>query len=181
MSRLLLVRHGETEWNTRGLYQGHADSPLTAHGLAQVDALACKLAPLDAERIVASDLGRALATAERIATRLRLKVEVDPRLRELHLGSAAGLDRAGIRALPGYELRPDWRFPEGESFVDLEARVFAALLELGAGDRPVIVVTHAGPIRAALRRVRGLSYEQALQLRVDPETYLDLDPETLRP
>jgi len=181
VSRLLLVRHGETEWNTRGLYQGHADSPLTARGLAQIDEVAAKLACEAAERIVASDLGRTLVSAHRLAGRLGLAVEVDPRLRELHLGTAAGLDRAGIRALPGYEFKPDWRFPEGESFVDLEARVFAALLELGAGDRPVIVVTHAGPIRAALRRVRGLSYEQALQLRVDPETYLDLDPETLRP
>ena len=66
MPKAHLVRHGETEWNVLGRYQGHADSALTARGLAQIDAVAAKLA-LGArerpERIVASDLGRAMVTA----------------------------------------------------------------------------------------------------------------------
>jgi probable phosphoglycerate mutase len=180
MSRVFLVRHGETEWNLRGLYQGQADSPLTARGLAQADTVAERFGPLRRQRLVSSDLGRALATAARIAARLGLAIEVDPRLRELHLGQAVGLDRDGIRALPGYELRPDWRFPGGESFHDLEERVLAALADIDAAGADAIVVTHAGPIRAVLRKLHDLSFEQALALRVDPETWLDLDAAALR-
>jgi probable phosphoglycerate mutase len=179
MRQAHLVRHGQTEWNLRGLYQGHEDSPLTALGLAQAEALAAKLAPLRAERLVSSDLGRARATAGRIAARLALPVELDARLRELDLGLAAGRDKGGLRELAGYELRPDWRFPGGESFTDLEARVLAALRELAHAARTAIVVTHAGPIRAALRRVRGLSFAEALEIRVEQDSVVSLDLDAL--
>src|SRR5215217_8566820 len=92
-TELILLRHGETEWNALGLLQGHRDSPLSAEGLRQADALAARLATVSFSALYSSDLGRALQTAGRIAARTGHQVHADARLRERGLGVLEGLTR----------------------------------------------------------------------------------------
>ena len=91
MLRLILVRHGETEWNAQRRYQGHSDVPLSALGRRQAARAAERLAALKIDAVYTSDLGRALETAEIIAEQRGLEVCAEPRLRELNFGVFEGL------------------------------------------------------------------------------------------
>ena len=146
-TRVLLVRHGQSEWNASGRWQGQADPPLTNHGRLQAQEAANSLGALDA--VWASDLQRAAETALTIATALGVgPVVVDEDLRERDAGEWSGLTRAEIEErFPGY--LADHRRPPGwESDEDLLARALRALRRIGAevpgGD--VLAVTHGGLI-----------------------------------
>jgi probable phosphoglycerate mutase len=148
MSRLLLIRHGESTWNEGGRWQGHADPPLSALGERQALAAGRALGAMAAVR--SSDLTRARRTAELIvAPDGDAEVAVDPRLRERDVGEWTGLTRAQIEAeWPGY--LDAYRSPPGFEPNDaLLARVFAAIHDAAerapAGD--TLIVTHAGVIR----------------------------------
>lgn len=91
MTRLILVRHGETDWNVEGRYQGHSDVPLNARGRAQAARLAEALRGSDIRAIYSSDLARARETAEALAHATRLAVQHDPRLREIDQGDWEGM------------------------------------------------------------------------------------------
>jgi broad specificity phosphatase PhoE len=91
MTRLLLVRHGETDWNTTGRFQGQADPPLNANGRAQAASLAAQLAQTRIGAIYSSDLQRARDTAEIVARKLGMTVRVDRRLREINQGEWDGM------------------------------------------------------------------------------------------
>src|SRR5947199_3660663 len=91
MATLLLIRHGETDWNAEHRWQGHADVPLNARGREQAKALAEELAPEGIDAIYASDLSRARDTAEIVGERLGVPVVLDPDLREIDVGSREGL------------------------------------------------------------------------------------------
>src|SRR2546421_12731333 len=103
MVTLLLIRHGETDWNAEHRWQGHADVPLNERGREQAKALAEELAPEGADAIYASDLSRARDTAEIVGERLGLPGVLDPDLPEIGVGSRAGLtgDEVGGRAWDG--------------------------------------------------------------------------------
>src|SRR5260370_11160837 len=155
---IFLVRHGETEWNRARRYQGWSDSPLTARGIAQAEAIGHRLRDLpdasDAE-IVASPMGRARHTAEIIAGVLERTAppRLDDRLREISLGSWDGLGRKEIRALMGAAfIEFEWYFqtPDGETYDGFAGRIGSWLRELGHG--PVIAVCH----RVVTRGLRGL-------------------------
>lgn len=172
---IFLVRHGETEWNLIGRYQGAGDSPLTARGVAQAQAIGHRLRDLpeaaDA-RIVSSPLGRAQRTAEIIGECLgrREAPLIDERLREISLGSWDGLNRNEIRMLaPEIFARPVWhewyfRTPDGESYGAFSARVAAWLADLG--DAPVIAVCHGVVSRVLRGLYAGLTRDDALRLPV---------------
>ncbi|MGZ5651565.1 MAG: histidine phosphatase family protein, partial [Usitatibacter sp.] len=81
-TRFIVVRHGQTQWNVESRIQGHRDSPLTAAGEAQAEAVAARLAAERFDVLISSDLGRARQTAERIARRCGHRVVTDTRLRE---------------------------------------------------------------------------------------------------
>jgi broad specificity phosphatase PhoE len=157
---IFLVRHGETEWNRSRRYQGWGDSPLTARGVAQAEAMGRRLYALPeaaAADIVASPIGRALRTAEIIAECLgrHTPLHFDERLKEISLGSWDGLHRNEIAARsPGIFDRDyfEWYFrtPDGETYDEFAARVGSWLAE--AGDAPLIVVTHG----IVTRVLRGL-------------------------
>jgi broad specificity phosphatase PhoE len=157
---LLLARHGETDWNAAGRWQGHADPPLNATGRLQASELAERLHTAGIEVIVASDLARAAETAAIVAARLRLPVTHDPDLREIDVGSWSGLTRAQVaERFPAGFAR--WEAGEighdGETREQLAARIEHALLRLAhehAG-RNVLAVTHGGAIRAARRLALG--------------------------
>ena len=160
MTRFIIVRHGETHWNVESRIQGHLDSPLTANGVAQAEAIAERLAAERFDVLVASDLGRARQTAERIAQRCRHRVVEEPRLRERSFGVGEGLTYGELDAQwPDVFSRvrdtdPDVIIPGGESRRQFQERVRDAFLWLAGeheGQR-VAVVAHGG-VLAALYRV----------------------------
>jgi probable phosphoglycerate mutase len=147
------LRHGETDWNTRGLTQGRTDIPLNAAGLAQADAAAGHLAGQGIAGIVCSPLGRARQTAEAVGRVLDLDYDTDPGLREASFGAQEGQ--------PMGHWYDDWvtgaYTPEGgESFAQLTARVVPAINHALARPGPVLVVAHGAMFRA-VRAAMGLS------------------------
>lgn len=165
MKRVLLVRHGESIWNAEGRWQGSADPPLSDTGRAQAAALADLIKHEGIDLIVASDLSRAIETAEIVGAMLGLpKPVIDGRLRERDVGEISGLTRAEIEErFPG--LLEKWRtgeltkMPGGED--DITPRVSAGLQAVA--DSPdgsvVLVVTHGGVI-GAIDRWLGTEYRR---------------------
>lgn len=159
-TRLLLARHGETDWNAVGRWQGHADPPLNARGRAQALGLAEGLVDVGIDVVVSSDLARAAETATIVARRLGLSVTHDPGLREIDVGSWSGLTRQEVAARfpEGYALWQSGAIGhDGETREQLASRVERALLRLGAlhEGQTVLAVTHGGAIRAARRLALG--------------------------
>lgn len=164
IARFLVIRHGETEWNRAGRVQGHGDSPLTPEGLAQAEAVGRRLAREPFDRLVSSDLGRALQTAQRIAAHTGHAVAPDARLRERCYGVAEGLTRDEMAArFPGlhpklWHANPDHPVPEGESrrvFFERVGVAFEALARESVGSR-VAVVCHGGVLASLYRHVTGI-------------------------
>lgn len=157
---LCLIRHGQTPWNRDGRWQGQADPDLTAEALEETRSVARLLAREHAQqpwtRLIASDLCRARSTASLIGDVLDIRLEVDPRLRELDVGRWSGLTRSEIEARDGELLRafergePEVRPGGGETRVEIRERSHAFVCDLiarHAGER-ILVVTHLGVIRA---------------------------------
>lgn len=171
MTRILIARHGETDWNREHRFQGHADPPLNELGRQQARELAEALAGSGVTAVYASPLVRARETAEIVAAALALPVETRAALREVDVGSWQGLTRTEV----------EQRFPEGfrrwlvdfshgwdngESYDELGTRVVAGLLELArrhTGER-ILVVTHGGPMRAAQAAAADAEYADARRL-----------------
>jgi glucosyl-3-phosphoglycerate phosphatase len=160
--RLVLLRHGQTEYNAASRMQGQLDTPLSDLGRDQAVAAAEVLAKRQPLLIVSSDLRRALDTATALSERSGLPVTVDTRLRETHLGDWQGMTHLEVDATaPGARLawRDDarWAPHGGESRVDVAARSMPLIEELVAGqpewgvdepERPVVLVAHGGLIAA---------------------------------
>lgn len=153
MTRLLLVRHGQSTWNAEERWQGHADPPLSSLGERQARAAARATATLGPTVVISSDLTRARQTAELIAPN-GLTPVVEPALRERDVGAWTGLTRTEIEErYPGY--LDGFRSPPGfESNEELLARTLPALEtiagELGS-DAVCVIVSHGGVIRAIER------------------------------
>ena len=150
MATLLLVRHGETDWNAEGRLQGHTDRPLNEHGRRQARALAERLAGDDIAAVYASDLARARETAEILGAKLGLPVVLDAGLRERDWGNWEGLTGS----------ERDRVDHVGEPADEHAERVLAAvrgIAERHPGAR-IVVVTHGG----SLRRVQAATYGMAL-------------------
>ncbi len=150
---LVLVRHGQTDANARGLLLGRADPPLSPLGRRQARALAA-MVPSEA-RVVASPLARTVETA----TAFGRDVELDDRWIELDYGTLDGRPLADVPAEVWQAWRSDPHFVPGggESLAELGLRVRAACEELldEARDRDVVVVSHVSPIKAALAWTLG--------------------------
>lgn len=163
MTTLLLVRHGETDWNRDQRWQGHSDTPLNERGRQQARALAETIDRPD--HIYASDLARARETAEILGSRFGVAVELDVRLRERGFGAWEGLTSGEIEASFAAE-HSRWRAGEGagapdaEAFEDFAARVRSFVEEVLSrhGDEIVLVVAHGGTIRAIHAAANGLDY-----------------------
>ena len=160
MTRILLARHGETDWNRVGRWQGHADLPLNDAGRTQAAELAERLAGDGIAAIYSSDLMRASQTARVVADRLGLAVVEDAGLREIDVGSWSGLTRAEVeqRFPQGYAR---WLGGEighdGETREELTERVVGAVERIAAEhpEGTILVVTHGGAIRAIRRHASG--------------------------
>jgi broad specificity phosphatase PhoE len=173
---ILLVRHGETEWNRDRRIQGRFDSPLTERGVAQAHAvgrLVQKLPEAAFARIVASPLGRARRSAEIIRDHLATGQEltIDGRLREISVGSWDGLTYSDIaRRFPGIfdgDGRHEWYFrsPDGDTYEAFAARV-GDWLRVSAALPFVVAVTHGIVSRVLRGLYAGLPRAVALTLPV---------------
>ena len=161
---LMLIRHGETEWNRDRRFQGHGDSPLTAKGQAQTDALGKRLAAVPFDRLVSSDMGRTQATAAIIAGHTGHAIQTDPRLRERHYGVLEGLniqeirrDHAAVYAQLITE-DPDFTIPGGQSHRQ-HYRAGIDFLESWLDVHPgqtAAVVSHGGFLDNVFRYIAGL-------------------------
>jgi broad specificity phosphatase PhoE len=174
---MLLARHGQSEWNALGRWQGQADPPLSPLGRRQAVASAERLGTVDA--IVASDLDRAVTTAALIAEALGVgPVLVEPRLRERSAGEWSGLTRGEIEdQWPGY-LAEHRRPPGFESDESLLSRTLDALGDLAAAhpDAELLVVTHGGVVYV-LESDAGLPFSRLPNLS---GRWLAHDGETVR-
>ena len=157
MLRLLLIRHGETDWNAEGRIQGQSDVPLNPRGHQQAERLAHYLAEEPVTAIYASDLLRASETARYVAQALSMPAAYDQRLREVHFGEWQGMTFEEVlqhdpEAAARWSADPiQCRPPGGETLAELAARVADCLEEIRAHhDGTVLVVTHGGSIRVAL-------------------------------
>ncbi len=161
MPILLLARHGETAFNAERRWQGHHDSPLSAAGRAQAQALAGRIALDRPAALYSSDLPRARETAEAIAQRAGLEPVYDARWREVDVGEWIGLapEEVEARHPEGYArwLAGGTGWEHGESYPEMAARGLAAardIAERHAGSQqPVVCVTHGGVIRAIVMEV----------------------------
>jgi len=164
---LVLVRHGETEWNRTGRYQGHADSPLTSRGLAQARAVAQVLEGETFDAFYSSDLGRAKHTATIIADRLGRRFLTDSRLREQHYGLMQGHDGNRARELDPEFFESlsrgdaDYVPRGGESRRQRHERAINALSGIAEQhpDSLVLVVTHGGIVDSLFRETLGIPFE----------------------
>jgi probable phosphoglycerate mutase len=153
--RLIIVRHGESTWNSEERLQGQLDPPLSERGREQARALAAIVDGVPAERIVCSDLGRARQTAELMGLE---PARYDPRWREIDVGAWGGRTAAEIDA-QGDELT-NWRggprrAPDGEPWDAFAARVSGAADELIAAGGTWLVVSHGGCVRAVAAHLTG--------------------------
>ena len=158
LRRLILLRHGQTDYNVDGRMQGHIDSCLTDAGHEQAAEAAPVLASLAPDRLVSSDLRRAVDTAEVVGAACGLPVKFDPRLRETHLGlwqghTVAEIERDYPGAIATWRSDPAWAPPEGESRIDVVARSRPVVDELDAEladsdgvSETVLLVAHGGLI-----------------------------------
>jgi broad specificity phosphatase PhoE len=155
---LLLVRHGQSEWNAAGLMQGQtAHVPLTELGHAQAAAAARELVALRPGVLVSSDLRRAVQTAEHCARATGLAVVTTPALREQGYGELEGRPSRELWDVVDWT-DPHWSATGGESLAELHGRVEAFLKNLSTEPPADVIalVTHGDTIRAAQAVVAGL-------------------------
>jgi probable phosphoglycerate mutase len=179
IARVIVVRHGQTEWNVEARIQGQGDSDLTTEGEAQARSLAQRLAAEKFDVLISSDLGRAAATAQAIADRCGKPIVLDARLRERHFGAGQGMTYEEVdRAYPGAFARirnvdPDFVIPGGESRRQFHDRVCGAMDSLATAHagRTIVVVTHGGVLATFFRHVHAIPLEIAHPIAITNASY----------
>lgn len=159
LQRLVLWRHGETEFNRAGRIQGHLDSELTEVGIEQAKRAAPFIVDFHPEVAVSSDLRRATVTAAAFAEVSGMSVSEDPRLRETHLGQWQGLSGAEVEhdwpgAMGTWRSQPTWAPPGGESRVEVAERAYEVVRELDEScSATALLCAHGGLITALTARM----------------------------
>lgn len=164
---LLLIRHGETQWNAQARIQGHRDIALSARGQRQAQVLARFLAGAAIDAVFASDLSRASQTAQPLARTLGLPLQLDARLRERGFGLFEGSTYAEAEANWPNEYAiwrrrdPAHALPGGESYLAARVRVLHCLEQIARGHagQTVAVVTHGGVLDIVYRTALGIAWE----------------------
>lgn len=161
---LILIRHGETDWNRTGRCQGVADIDLNETGIRQIEELALSLKDADISAVYSSDLLRALRTAREIASHHGLDVRLEKDLREMDQGEFEGLPFDEIRGRYAHVLK-EWRespetlrLPGGETLRQVEQRAWGVFERLDNlhSDETVVAVSHNLTITALLCRITGV-------------------------
>ena len=174
--KLLLVRHGETDWNLARRYQSYSDVPLNQKGIQQAQSLARRLAQQKIGILYSSDLSRTKETAKYIAREYEpvLAIRCDPRWRELSFGKWEGLTHT--------ELQVQWQAeadawyadpvnaspPDGETLLQMSKRLQPGLDELKVNhtDETVLIVSHGGVIQILLCMLLGVALNRYWQFHV---------------
>jgi len=169
-TKLLVVRHGVTEWNRAGLAQGMADIDLDEEGRRQAHAVAATLASFDIDAVLSSDLSRAVHTAEPIAQRHGLDVVQDPDFREVDQGEWTGLTTAEIRRRWPDLWGPARHYsarPGGESPQQVRRRMLRGLAGVVRGHpgQTVVIVSHGAAIRWLSAEALGYEDRRAARIR----------------
>ncbi|OGO35169.1 MAG: alpha-ribazole phosphatase [Chloroflexi bacterium RBG_16_57_11] len=185
-TRLLIVRHGQTDWNTSGRFQGQTDIPLNQTGVRQAQAIAELLSTEKPEVIYTSDLTRAWKTAEIIHGALpkerRGQLIAEPRLREMCFGMWEGLTYGEIQARQPRVLQR-WESdlkhnapPGGETLLELAARVEAAYASILAAHPggTVLLVAHGGPLQLLIAQALGMPAGRFWQLHLSNASLSEL-------
>ena len=166
-TRIIAIRHGETDWNAATRIQGHTDIALNANGVEQARQLGAALANEEIDAVYASDLSRAADTAQAIATHHKLTVHTHTGLRERHFGYFEGLTWAAIEAKHPKDALA-WRSRDthfapagGESLVALKARVVNTLNELATKHlgQHIVIAAHGGILDQLYRLANNLDLQ----------------------
>jgi broad specificity phosphatase PhoE len=181
-THLFLIRHGETEWNVEGRYQGQADPPLNERGIRQAYELGEKLAQVNLDLLYTSPLLRSEQTAEIISQKLAIPIYKDERLMEINQGDWQTRLRSEIEELypdlfKRWETEP-WEVtpPGGENLEQVGQRVFAAIDELlqnHTGER-IGIVSHRIPIALIKMRYQGLDPDVVRSLKLSNADYEEI-------
>jgi broad specificity phosphatase PhoE len=176
MTRFILVRHGQTEWNRVERFRGRADVPLNAAGLAQAAATGRRIAAeWQPDAVYTSPLGRAVATAEAIAAHFELPAARLDGLADIDYGAWQGLTPEEARARwpaqveAWYSAPQTVRVPGGESLADVRDRVMVAIHALAAHHpvQTIVLVSHTVVVRVILLAILGLGNDRFWRLRQD--------------
>ena len=163
ITRLVVIRHGETEWNIQNRFQGHLDSKLTLPGIKQAEAIADILKGEAYDVIYSSDLERAKHTAEIIARKLNMRVSTEKDLREINLGVMQGLKKDEFiikypEVISNYHADPEYVIPGGESKLQLYNRVTGILAKIIRKHKyhNILLVAHGGVLDCIIRHTFGI-------------------------
>lgn len=168
LTTFYIVRHGETEWNTKKLIQGHKDSPLTKNGVEQANELKEKFKDIKFDLVISSDLLRAKRTAEIIVAEHNLALETSQLLRERYFGKYQGKSIDALKAFDELfeSLKEGDKFTykdsDMESDEEISTRLITLLRETSITHpgNSILVVTHAGVMRAFLIKLGFDSYDE---------------------
>ena len=170
MARVILIRHGETDWSRDARWQGHSDVPLNAYGREQAQNLVAPLARQHPTHLITSDLARTMQTIQPLADQLGLTPVSDRDLREIDVGSWAGLSHEeAVARDPMGAARHDaggTGWTDGETYADVADRGVRALIRHTNGlddSALVVIITHGGLIGAVTGRLLGLTSEAQRQ------------------
>ena len=182
--RIILVRHGETDANKQGRFQGASDARLNDTGLSQAAALGRRLASEKLEAVYCSPQTRAIQTATPIAEALGLPIETLDGLRELDIGELDGLQANDLRERYSHIL-DQWRtdvgaltMPGGESIVGLQQRTWQAILKIRESheeDITVAAVSHNFAIQSILIKALGMNLRNFQRIRQDLAAISEVD------
>lgn len=186
MTEFLLARHGETRWTEARRYQGRTDVELNPRGWEQAKMLRDKLSSEAIDAVYSSDLRRARATAEMIASHHGLKVKVCWKIRELDFGKLEGLTFEEVERLYPEVARkwiarsPDLTFPGGESLWGLCSRVAECLRKVERAHRGerILVVGHGGSTKSIICTLMGWGLEHWYEIHLAPAslTMVEVSP-----
>jgi len=172
---ILLIRHGETDWNASGRWQGQSDVPLNENGIVQANLLAKRLSTWPIRAIYCSDLKRAAKTASILGDALGLEPVSDIAWRERNGGDFEGLTGSQLNEMAAFQkLRSvkNWKPPNGESNLQVAVRAQEAFDKIinNHADQMVAVVSHGGTIISLLSQVLGMPPGDRARIRVSRNT-----------
>lgn len=164
-SKVILVRHGETEWNHEGRFLGQSNPGLNDNGRIQAQAIALQLSSTNIDVIFSSDLDRAVQTSEAIAQACKARISMVPALREINFGAWEGLTFEEIAARYPV-LWNEWlkdpfqvRIPDGETAEEVRCRVIQAwncMVDNACTPKTAVIVAHGGPLRLLICHLLGI-------------------------
>lgn len=173
MTKVVFIRHGQTEWNIAGRFQGQSDIELTDEGKQQAKLLAEHFPVERIDAVYSSDLQRAMFTAKAVADKFGLTVQPEKAFRELSFGDYEGLTYKEIaerdsKCLECFWTRPDLlHFPHGETFEQVQQRAIGRLKEILAvnDDKHIVVVAHGAVLRTILATAMHIDLRYAWHIR----------------